>query len=154
MKIKLNIFLTIVLTLSAFFLFGCSKNEEGMVTTKSGLKYKDIVVGTGTEAVKGKNVWAHYIGTFEDGKKFDDSHERNAPIGWQLGTGGIGQVIPGFDEGVIGMKVGGKRKLIIPPKLAFGEVGLPEDPKSNTYIIPPNTTLVYIVELLDVKDLQ
>lgn len=127
----------------SFIFTSCSKKDDGMITTKSGLKYKDIVVGTGKEAVKGKNVWVHYIGTLEDGKKFDASYDRNKPLGFQLGAG---QVIPGWDEGVAGMKVGGKRKLIIPPALGYGEVGYPD-------LIPPNATLTFDVELLDVKDL-
>jgi peptidylprolyl isomerase len=121
-----------------------------MITTKTGLKYQDIVVGTGVEAEKGKNIWVHYIGTLEDGKKFDASYDRNQPLGFQLG---VGQVIPGWDEGLLGMKVGGKRKLIIPPGLAYGDVGIPGG-NGEAAIIPPNATLTFIVELLDVQNLK
>ena len=137
-------YLIIFIIVYSFIFTGCSKKDDDMITTKSGFKYKDIVVGTGTEAVKGKNVWVHYIGTFEDGKKFDASYDRNKPLGFQLG---VAQVIPGWDEGVAGMKVGGKRKLVIPPGLGYGEMGMKD-------VIPPNSTLIFEIELLDVKDLK
>ena len=113
-----------------------------MVTTASGLKYKDVVVGNGAEAVKGKMVSVHYTGTLEDGKKFDASYDRGVPLQFMLG---VGQVIRGWDEGITGMKVGGKRKLIIPPGLAYGEVGIPN-------LIPPNSVLIFDVELINVRD--
>jgi peptidylprolyl isomerase len=137
MKILLIIILFYTLILS-----GCSNQDKDMVTTSSGLKYKDVVVGTGAEAVKGKMVSVHYTGTLQDGKKFDASYERGAPIEFMLG---VAQVIRGWDEGITGMKVGGKRKLIIPPGLAYGEVGIPD-------LIPPNSTLVFDVELVNVRD--
>ncbi len=136
----MKILLTLTLIIYSFFLIGCSHEEEGMTTTKTGLKYKDIVVGTGTEAVKGKTVWVHYTGKLEDGKKFDSSYDRNAPLGFMLG---VGQVIKGWDEGIEGMKIGGKRKLIIPPNLAYGQTGFPD-------LIPPNSTLFFDVELVNV----
>ena len=141
MNTKINLFSALFIVCCAVIFIGCShKDEEGTVTTQTGLKYKDIVVGTGTEAVKGKTVWVHYTGTLEDGKKFDSSFDRNAPLGFTLG---VGQVIKGWDEGITGMKVGGKRKLIIPPNLAYGEVGFPN-------LIPPNSTLYFDVELVNV----
>jgi peptidylprolyl isomerase len=110
------------------------------VTTASGLKYVDVKVGSGASPVKGKQVKVHYTGTLENGKKFDSSVDRKEPFSFVIG---VGQVIPGWDEGVMGMKVGGKRKLIIPSKLGYGERGAGG-------VIPPNATLLFDVELLDV----
>ena len=110
------------------------------VTTASGLKYTDVKVGSGASPVKGKQVKVHYTGTLENGKKFDSSVDRNEPFTFIIG---VGQVIPGWDEGVMGMKVGGKRKLIIPSKLGYGAAGA-------AGVIPPNATLLFDVELLDV----
>ena len=110
------------------------------VTTASGLKYTDVKVGSGASPVKGKQVKVHYTGTLENGKKFDSSVDRNEPFTFVIG---VGQVIAGWDEGVMGMKVGGKRKLIIPSKLGYGERGAGG-------VIPPNATLLFDVELLDV----
>jgi len=110
------------------------------VTTASGLKYTDVKVGSGASPVKGKQVKVHYTGTLENGKKFDSSVDRKEPFTFVIG---VGQVIAGWDEGVMGMKVGGKRKLIIPSKLGYGARGAGPD-------IPPNATLLFDVELLDV----
>ena len=110
------------------------------VTTASGLKYVDVKVGSGASPVKGKQVKVHYTGTLENGKKFDSSLDRNEPFTFVIG---VGQVIPGWDEGVMSMKVGGKRKLIIPSKLGYGAAGAGG-------VIPPNATLLFDVELLDV----
>ena len=110
------------------------------VTTASGLKYTDVKVGSGASPVKGKQVKVHYTGTLENGKKFDSSVDRNEPFNFVIG---VGQVIAGWDEGVMSMKVGGKRKLIIPSKLGYGARGAGGD-------IPPNATLLFDVELLDV----
>jgi peptidylprolyl isomerase/FKBP-type peptidyl-prolyl cis-trans isomerase FkpA len=101
---------------------------------------EDLVVGTGAEAVAGKQVSVHYTGKLTDGKQFDSSVGR-APFGFQLGAG---QVIKGWDQGVAGMKVGGQRRLTIPSDLAYGKRGFPG-------AIPPDATLVFEVELLDVK---
>jgi FKBP-type peptidyl-prolyl cis-trans isomerase len=105
------------------------------------LKIEDIKVGEGAVAEAGKQVVVHYTGTLTDGTKFDSSLDRNDPFTFSLGAG---QVIKGWDEGVKGMKVGGKRKLTIPPQLGYGEAGAGG-------VIPPNATLIFEVELLDVK---
>lgn len=119
---------------------GTAKADK-MVTTPSGLKYVDQVVGTGAAPVAGKKVTVHYTGTLENGRKFDSSVDRKEPFTFTIG---VGQVIPGWDEGVMTMKVGGKRKLIIPPQLGYGAAGAGG-------VIPPNATLLFDVELLDVK---
>ena len=107
----------------------------------AGLQIEDQVVGTGAEAVKGKTVSVHYTGWLTNGTKFDSSKDRNRPFDFGLGKG---QVIQGWDDGVAGMKVGGKRKLTIPPELGYGKAGAGG-------VIPPNATLVFEVELLGVK---
>jgi len=109
-------------------------------TTASGLQYWDIVVGTGATAVPGKDVQVHYTGWLTTGEKFDSSLDRGKPFVFPLGGG---QVIKGWDEGVAGMKAGGKRQLRIPPSLGYGASGAGG-------VIPPNATLIFEVELLDV----
>ncbi len=111
------------------------------MTTESGLKYEDLVVGTGESPKPGQQVTVHYTGTLEDGTKFDSSLDRNQPFTFQIG---VGRVIRGWDEGVMSMKVGGKRKLVIPPQLGYGARGAGG-------VIPPNATLVFEVELLGVQ---
>jgi FKBP-type peptidyl-prolyl cis-trans isomerase len=110
------------------------------VTTKSGLKYIDLKAGDGDQAKVGNKVTVHYTGWLKNGKKFDSSLDRGEPFAFELGAG---EVIKGWDEGVAGMKVGGKRKLIIPYELAYGEKGQGS--------IPPKAELTFEVLLLKVK---
>ncbi len=117
------------------------KKEPKVITTKSGLKYIDEKEGTGPEAKRGDTVSVHYTGWLKDGTKFDSSKDRNRPFDFPLGAG---HVIKGWDEGVAGMKVGGKRKLIIPPDLGYGARGHPP-------VIPANAELTFEVELLGIK---
>lgn len=114
---------------------------EQTVTTESGLKYLDMTVGTGRLAELGDTASVHYTGWLADGKKFDSSVDRKEPFSFRLGAG---QVIKGWDEGVMGMKIGGKRKLTIPPQLGYGARGAGG-------VIPPNATLTFDVELLDLR---
>ncbi len=100
----------------------------------------DLVVGTGKEAKEGSKVKVHYTGFLQSGKKFESSHDKKKPYSFTVGAG---QVIKGWDSGVVGMKVGGKRKLTIPPALAYGS-------KGSLPLIPPNATLIFEIELLDV----
>lgn len=116
-------------------------NPTQTSTPSAGLKIEDEKVGTGDVAVPGKKVTVNYLGTLTDGKKFDSSYDRNEPFTFNLGAG---EVIKGWDEGVAGMKVGGKRKLTISPELGYGEAGAPP-------VIPGNATLVFEVELLKVE---
>ena len=105
------------------------------------LKIEELVVGSGAEAVKGKTVSVHYTGWLTDGKKFDSSKDRGQPFTFRLGAG---EVIRGWDDGFAGMKVGGKRKLTIPPEMGYGKRGA-------AGVIPPDATLVFEVELLGVR---
>jgi FKBP-type peptidyl-prolyl cis-trans isomerase len=114
---------------------------EELITTKSGLAYKDLTIGTGQEAKEGDTVTVHYTGRLKDGTKFDSSVDRDEPFSFRIGAG---KVIKGWDEGVAGMKEGGKRKLVIPPDLGYGDRGAGK-------IIPPNATLAFEVELLKVQ---
>ncbi len=111
--------------------------SENYVTTPSGLKYLDMVEGSGETPESGQTVTVHYTGTLVDGTKFDSSRDRNRPFEFKLGAG---QVIKGWDEGIASMKVGGRRQLVIPPSLGYGSRGIGP--------IPPNSTLLFDVELL------
>ena len=111
-----------------------------MTVTPSGLKIIDVQIGTGREAIANTNVTVHYDGRLEDGKEFDSSRRRDQPFQFRLGAG---QVIKGWDEGLVGMKEGGKRQLVIPSELGYGQQGAGG-------VIPPNATLVFDVELLRV----
>jgi FKBP-type peptidyl-prolyl cis-trans isomerase FkpA len=147
------------LALGVVGLLGCGDKAEGnrppqagfsaalgvdtaaMTKTPSGLRYQDVAQGEGKTAAAGRMVRVHLTGWLPNGEKFDSSRDRDEPFEFSLGAG---QVIAGWDEGVAGMKVGGKRKLVIPPDLAYGTAGAPPD-------IPPGATLVFEVELLDVR---
>jgi len=126
----------------ALLVTACSNAASGKeVTMPDGLKYTDEQIGSGAEATAGKTAVVHYTGWLMDGTKFDSSLDRNQPFSFPLGGG---RVIKGWDEGVQGMKVGGKRTLIIPPALGYGAAGAGG-------VIPPNATLKFEVQLLDVK---
>lgn len=111
-----------------------------VVTLPDGLKYIDIVAGTGAQPKKGDSITVHYTGWLSTGKQFDSSRDRGTPATFTIGTGAV---IPGWDEAVITIKVGGKRKLILPPALGYGPAGQPPT-------IPANSTLVFVVELLSI----
>jgi len=135
----------LLLFLAAMSLFvGVGYMQDKYVTTTSGLKYMDTKVGTGAEAKKGMDVTVHYTGWLyingQRGTKFDSSVDSGRPFNFKLGGG---QVIKGWDEGVAGMKIGGKRELIIPPNLGYGARGA-------AGVIPPNATLDFEVQLLKV----
>jgi len=118
-----------------------SPNGKANGLPTGGVVVDDLVVGKGTTAIAGDKVSVHYVGTLKDGKEFDSSRKRELPFTFDLGAG---HVIKGWDQGIVGMRVGGQRKLTIPPSLAYGEGGHPP-------IIPANATLVFVVELLEVK---
>ena len=134
-----------VVYLVIFFMFGgglvAQAGEQQTMTTDSGLQYIDLKVGDGREAHVGETAIVHYTGWLKDGTKFDSSVDRNQPFSFRLGAG---RVIKGWDEGVVGMKIGSKRKLLIPPHLGYGSRGAGR-------IIPPNATLTFDVELLDLR---
>jgi len=139
--IAIIIVLALAATAVAYLIAKRSGSNGAEVTTASGLKYTDIVVGTGATPQKGQTVTVHYTGTLANGKKFDSSLDRGVPADFRIG---VGAVIKGWDEGLMTMKVGGKRHLVIPSNLGYGPGGRPPD-------IPGNSTLIFDVELLGVK---
>lgn len=118
-----------------------TQTPNATISSMEELKIENLVVGTGEEALNGKKVTVNYKGNLADGKQFDSSYDRGEPFTFTLGAG---EVIKGWDQGVLGMKVGGKRKLTIPPELGYGARGAGSD-------IPPNATLIFEVELLKVE---
>lgn len=142
----MNLLLLPAALMLALITVACSQAPSGdgggaEVTTGSGLKYADLVVGTGAQPKPGQVAVVHYTGWLLDGTKFDSSKDRGQPFQFPLGQG---RVIKGWDEGVATMKVGGKRVLTIPPDLAYG-------PRGAGGVIPPNATLKFEVELLDLR---
>lgn len=119
----------------------CTKGNGQVITTSTGLQYEDLEICKGAETVVGKTVSVHYLGTLENGAKFDSSFDRNQPLDFVLGAGGV---IKGWDEGVQGMRVGSKRRLIVPASLGYGTNGFPPT-------IPPNATLIFTVQVINVK---
>lgn len=115
--------------------------KENVKTTESGLRYVDIEKGEGEIPEKGQTVVVHYTGSLADGTKFDSSRDRDRPFSFKLGEG---QVIKGWEEGISTMQVGGRRQLIIPPELGYGQ-------KGAGGVIPPNATLIFDVELLKIS---
>ncbi len=135
-----------LLTVSAIVLAACGGGDgmtqrDETITTDSGLQYVDLVVGNGDSPQTGQTVIVHYTGWLEDGTKFDSSVDRGEPFDFEIGRGGV---IAGWDEGVATMQVGGKRRLIIPPDLAYGARG-------SGGVIPPNATIIFEVELLEIR---
>jgi len=145
-RIILIIVGVILVALIGFVIYQSLSKPKSTPSTTTGqsptmLQATDLQVGTGAEAKAGDTVTVNYIGTLADGTKFDSSYDRNQPFTFTLGAG---DVIKGWDLGVVGMKVGGKRKLVIPPELGYGDQGAGS-------LIPPGATLVFEVELLEIK---
>ena len=150
-QIIVFVIVAVFLVAGLFFIFSGNKTQapttsatpptpvEGATVTPSGLQYIDLVEGTGASPRVGQDVTVHYKGTFTNGTPFDSSIGK-PPMTFKLG---VTPMIKGWDEGIMTMKVGGKRKLIVPPDLAYGAAGRPG--------IPPNTTLIFELDLLDVK---
>jgi len=119
-----------------------NSSPSAIVELEGGVKIQELTVGTGTEVKSGDTIAVNYIGYLENGQKFDSSYDRNKPFIVQIGAG---QVIKGWDIGIIGMKEGGKRRIYIPSALAYGDQG------AGNGLIPPNANLIFDVELLSVK---
>jgi len=139
------IVLVVALAISAIAYVLVNRSKGGgtgsEVRTASGLRYTDIVEGTGPTPQRGQTLTVNYTGMLESGKKFDSTYDKGAPYSFQFG---ITSMIKGWDEGVSTMKVGGKRRLVVPPSIGYGPAGKPP-------LIPPNATLIFEIELLSVK---
>ena len=146
MKKNILIIVLLVAALGFYFLLQGSRNKEPETNSNNSenknMKIETLKEGTGVGAEDGDKVTVNYVGTLENGEKFDSSIDRGVPFSFTLG---VGQVIKGWDQGILGMKKGEKRKLTIPPDLAYGEAGTPGGP------IPPNATLIFEVELLAIN---
>lgn len=132
--------LPLILIIGFVLLIFLTNDNNPTEESRPGLKKIDLKEGDGREAKKGDTVVVHYTGTLKDGTKFDSSRDQNKPFEFKLGEG---EVIKGWDEGVVGMKVGGQRKLVVPPELGYG--------KKGRGAIPPDAELTFEVELLDIK---
>lgn len=142
--------ISLILGFGLLMITGCGNKPEAEsaasliekeITTESGLKYVDHVLGTGPMPQAGQTIVVHYTGRLEDGTKFDSSVDRGQPYTFQVGAG---QVIKGWDEGLLSMRAGGKRTLTIPPHLGYGQRGAGN-------VIPPGATLIFEVELLEIR---
>jgi FKBP-type peptidyl-prolyl cis-trans isomerase FkpA len=154
-RIAILVIALLILAGAAVLVFMASQNKQtennlagaglpdtsNLTTTSTGLQYKDVIVGSGAEAKPGDTVSVHYTGWLTNGTKFDSSVDRGQPFSFTLGQG---RVIAGWDEGVAGMKEGGKRVLVIPSNLGYGTSGAGN-------VIPPNATLIFEVELLGIQ---
>ena len=147
-RIGLALFLLLAAAAVAYLAFGdqlfsstASPNGEDWTTTSSGLKWQDTQAGSGDAAATGDTVSVHYTGYLENGTKFDSSLDRGAPYQFTVGAG---EVISGWDEGLVGMQTGGQRILLIPPDLAYGARGYPP-------VIPANATLRFEIELIAIQ---
>lgn len=147
-RIAIVVVVILIIAASAFFIWSSRSTkapqaigEGNMITTASGLQYEDLLVGEGAQAQPGDTVSVHYTGWLQDGTKFDSSLDRGQPFTFTLGRG---EVIKGWDEGVAGMRAGGKRRLVIPPDLGYGSQGAGG-------VIPPGATLIFEVELVEIK---
>ncbi len=146
LPIALVVILLLILTVAiSFYKFKNKKNMDNASQSQSAvenpLQVIDLKIGSGKEVKSGDKIEVNYLGTLENGTKFDSSYDRNEPLPLTIG---VGQVIKGWDIGILGMKVGGKRKLIIPSNLAYGERGAGG-------LIPPNATLIFEVELVEIS---
>jgi len=135
----IGILVIVLIGIYAITRFSKNDNPQAIQATPTDLVIEDLTVGTGDAAQAGDTVSVNYTGWLTDGTQFDSSYDRGQPFNFQLG---VGSVIPGWDQGVVGMKVGGKRRLTIPPDLAYGASGRGS--------IPPNATLIFEVELVEI----